>query len=90
MATDCGKGHAVNWLLRAFNRRYHKNFITLGLGDGPNDVSMLDVVDYAVIIKGFNKSPVTLTRQDSHNIYYTKAYGPKGWKEGLQHFINEK
>ena len=33
-----------------------KRFITVGLGDGPNDAPMLDSVDYAVVIKGFSKA----------------------------------
>ncbi|MCU5773263.1 mannosyl-3-phosphoglycerate phosphatase-related protein [Erwiniaceae bacterium BAC15a-03b] len=90
MASGSGKGAALAWLLQAYkqDKRFSQhNFITIGLGDGPNDAPMLDSVDYAVVIKGHSKTPVTLTRQDQQNIYHTSAYGPEGWQEGLQHFI---
>ncbi|MFS2220904.1 mannosyl-3-phosphoglycerate phosphatase-related protein [Pantoea sp. B65] len=83
MARGSGKGAALAWLLQ----QYPQQYITIGLGDGPNDAPMLDRVDYAVVIKGHSKTAVTLTRQDRQNIYHTSAYGPEGWHEGLQYFI---
>jgi len=50
---------------------------------------MLDAVDYAVVIKGYSKTPVTLTRQDKQRIYHTAHYGPEGWKEGLDYFLTQ-
>lgn len=81
-----GKGAALSWLLQ-HSAQSGSPRITIGLGDGPNDAPMLDSVDYAVVIKGYSKSPVVLQRQDKNNIYHTAHFGPQGWDEGLTHFI---
>ncbi|WP_312141809.1 mannosyl-3-phosphoglycerate phosphatase-related protein [Pantoea septica] len=85
MPAGSGKGEALRWLLS----QYDSAPATIGLGDGPNDAPMLDAVDYAVVIKGYSKTPVTLTRQDKQRIYHTAHYGPEGWKEGLDYFLTQ-
>jgi mannosyl-3-phosphoglycerate phosphatase len=85
MATGSGKGAAVSWLLDQLPQRP----VTLGLGDGPNDAPMLDVVDYAVVIKGYSKNPVVLQRTDEQRVYHTAHHGPQGWSEGLDYFITQ-
>ena len=85
MPTGSGKGEALRWLLG----QYDHVPTTIGLGDGPNDAPMLDAVDYAVVIKGYSKKSVSLTRQDAQQIYHTAHYGPEGWKEGLDYFLSQ-
>ncbi|WP_312242598.1 mannosyl-3-phosphoglycerate phosphatase-related protein [Pantoea sp.] len=87
MPKGSGKGAALAWLLNEMQKQEGQRRQTLGLGDGPNDAPMLDSVDYAVVIKGYSKFPVTLTRQDQQNIYHTAHYGPQGWSEGLDYFL---
>lgn len=96
MSRGSGKGAAVRWLLDQYRQHDGREWHTVGLGDGPNDISMLDVVHYAVIIRGYSKTPVTLTSTHP-SVYRTHAYGPEGWRagglegwrEGLDHFITE-
>lgn len=83
MPAGSGKGEALSWLLD----QYDNAPATIGLGDGPNDAPMLDAVDYAVVIKGYSKTPVTLNREDTQRVYHTAHYGPEGWKEGLDYFL---
>ena len=85
MPAGSGKGEALRWLLD----QYDSAPATIGLGDGPNDAPMLDAVNYAVVIKGYSKMPVTLTRQDTQQVYHTAHYGPEGWKEGLDYFLTQ-
>ncbi|PKH24748.1 mannosyl-3-phosphoglycerate phosphatase-related protein [Enterobacterales bacterium CwR94] len=87
MADSAGKGNALQWMLQTF-KQVGKQWTTLGLGDGPNDIPMLEMTDYAVVIKGHSRHPVTLTRDDSARVYYAHARGPQGWSEGLAHFIS--
>ncbi|WP_428943396.1 mannosyl-3-phosphoglycerate phosphatase-related protein [Pantoea sp. FN060301] len=82
------KGTALKWLLKHIPTRTGQPPVTVGLGDGPNDAVMLDNVDYAVIIKGYSKTPVSLSRNDNQNIYSTSLFGPEGWSEGLAHFVS--
>lgn len=87
MPENCGKGIALTQLQQQLMQQDGVSRITLGLGDGPNDIPMLEQADYAVIIKGFSKSPVTLSRTDSDHIYRTAQTGPEGWSEGIEHFL---
>ncbi|MEQ4529945.1 MAG: mannosyl-3-phosphoglycerate phosphatase-related protein [Mixta sp.] len=90
MPKGSGKGEALRWLLQNMTTNGGKRFITVGLGDGPNDAPMLDSVDYAVVIKGYSKYPVELTRRDERHVYQTMEYGPAGWSEGLDYFIAQE
>lgn len=87
MPAGCGKGIALQQLQQHLEQRSGEKRTTLGLGDGPNDVPMLEQVDYAVVIKGFSKTPVILTRRDQQNVYHTAHAGPLGWREGLDYFL---
>jgi mannosyl-3-phosphoglycerate phosphatase len=50
----------------------------IALGDGENDVAMLDSADYGICIK----SPANdFPSVQSENIIFSKLYGPKGWNE---------
>lgn len=84
-----GKDQAVKWLIRQYQQRDGKNFITVGLGDGPNDAPLLDSVDYAVVVKGLNRDGVRLRQDDVQRVYHTQLQGPAGWSEGLDHILGE-
>lgn len=54
---NAGKGRAVNWLLNNYQNQGEK-IITVGLGNSPNDLSMLENVEIPIIIpnpKGVHK-----------------------------------
>jgi len=86
MSAASNKGTAVRQLLQRFHQHDGRSWRSLGLGDGPNDISMLNEVDYAVIIKGYSNSPMVLDPRQQQ-IYRTTAYGPEGWSEGMDYFI---
>ena len=87
MPAGSGKGVALEQLLQQLQQQEGTKRTTIGLGDGPNDAPMLERVDYAVVIKGFSKTPVVLQRSDHHNVYHTAHVGPEGWREGLDYFL---
>ncbi|WP_343551399.1 mannosyl-3-phosphoglycerate phosphatase-related protein [Pantoea sp.] len=87
MPAGSGKGIALEQITQHFAQQEGQPRITIGLGDGPNDVPMLERVDYAVVIKGFSKTPVNLQRSDTQNVYHTAHVGPQGWREGLDYFL---
>lgn len=87
---QCSKGEAINWLKSQYQQREGKRRVTLGLGDGPNDASLLDNVDYAVVVKGLSRHGVILKHDDPQRVYRTQAAGPEGWREGLDHFIGRE
>ncbi|MBB3189604.1 HAD-IIB family hydrolase [Halomonas cerina] len=77
------KGHAVAWLVTRFAALRGRRPLTLGLGDGPNDVTLLEAVDQPVVIRGCHGHRVA---PDQPALYRTTAAGPAGWVEGLAHW----
>ncbi|ADM98479.1 Putative mannosyl-3-phosphoglycerate phosphatase [Dickeya dadantii 3937] len=88
MHEGISKGTAVNWLKRHIEATDNAPPVTLGLGDGPNDISLLEATDYAVIIKGRVSDKVTLSPGYCGQSYRTQAAGPAGWSEGLTYFLS--
>lgn len=87
MAAGVSKGQAVNWLTGEYRRLRGHPMATIGLGDGPNDISMLNAVDRAVVILGHHNQPMPLEHDDKERVFHTTLHGPQGWKQGLSHFI---
>ncbi len=74
------KGLAVKWLIDYLSVTTNDN-ITIGLGDSVNDLSMLQIVDYPVLIKNVHSPEV----ETSHlkNIIKTELSGPAGWNQAV-------
>ncbi|AUH00741.1 mannosyl-3-phosphoglycerate phosphatase [Prodigiosinella confusarubida] len=87
MGRGVSKGNAVNWLTSQYVQQRKTEMLTIGLGDSPNDISMLESTDYAVIIKNKSHLHVTMSQKNHTKIYLTQQSGPSGWSEGLNHFL---
>ncbi len=69
------KGEAVKDIQAAI-----PNAVSIGLGDAPNDISFLSVVDYPVIVR----SPKVLTMMEAvPHALVTQNDGPAGWNEAV-------
>ncbi|NYS59505.1 HAD-IIB family hydrolase [Vreelandella salicampi] len=77
------KGNAVNWLIERFQALKGTKPQTLALGDGPNDIAMLEAVDQAVVIRGCHGLEVA---PQQAALYRTEATGPTGWAEGVAYW----
>ena len=88
VASAGNKGLAVQWLKDHFQAENPDcNFITIGLGDGTNDLPMLEVVDKPVLIRSdHGHAP-----KCSHikNLLTTSAPGPAGWNEAVIKLVHE-
>ncbi|MBF7684424.1 HAD-IIB family hydrolase [Acinetobacter sp. B10A] len=82
------KAFALDYLLKHYPHRDQKTWCTIGLGDGPNDIPLLEYTNYAVAIKNHQGQHVQLKKQQQ--VKYTNACGPTGWAEGLTFFIQHK
>lgn len=83
MGRSADKGTAVEWLIKRFTALRGRAPLSLGLGDGPNDITMLNAVDQAVVIRGCHDLVV---EPSNMSLYRTKATGPTGWAEGVAHW----
>jgi mannosyl-3-phosphoglycerate phosphatase len=85
---NCNKGLALTWLLKEYQRQHKGVTIsTIALGDGKNDVSMLEVADTAIRIASPVHEPPKLERK--LKLYTSNKMGPKGWTEILDQLIPE-
>ena len=80
---DCHKGSAVAWLIARFAALRGRRPRTLALGDGPNDIAMLEAVDQAVVIRGCHDLAVA---PHQASLYRSLATGPAGWAEGVAYW----
>jgi mannosyl-3-phosphoglycerate phosphatase len=86
MCGQSNKGLAMQWLADEIQKQYpHQSFQTIALGDGGNDIDMLEKADVACRIASPVNAFPQLTRK--HNVYDSTAFGPNGWVEVLQKII---
>ena len=86
---ESDKGKALNWLTQQYKTYFHFETVsTIALGDGNNDIAMLEAADFAVQIKSPVHQFPELSR--TKNIIQTEKYGPAGWAEALQGLLGSQ
>ena len=84
--TDKLKG--VKWLIRQFNLAWpEREFVTVALGDGPNDIGMLEAVDIAVVMKSVTGSVLQL--KTGKRVIYAEEPGPEGWCLAIERILGK-
>lgn len=79
VASGRNKGDALGWL-RDHYRTAHGTPVVMALGDGENDVPMLEASDYPVVVA----SPVNAAPRVCHPaVRYMKEAGPTGWNRAV-------
>ena len=75
------KGRAVDILKTIYQQTYpQQKFISIGLGDSPNDLPLLERVDIPVVVRKKDGSHLSMKRE---NPYFAQFPGPKGWAEAI-------
>lgn len=83
---DVDKGETLAWLKEKYEAfEPATEWITIGLGDSNNDIRMLEVVDYPVLVTNNNIKQPDLTYLD--NLITTEKEGPHGWSESMLNLI---
>ena len=81
------KADAMHYLITQF-RQHHpdQDVVSIALGDSPNDTRMLQLADYAVVIKGANSAAVHLNKSPGREMR-SREPGPQGWNQCLSELI---
>jgi len=78
VAAGQDKGTAVRWLIAAYQRRWPARRIrTVGIGDSPNDLDFLSVVDIPVLVQ--RPDGTHLGADGLPRVLRTDGIGPAGW-----------
>ncbi|WP_018981591.1 HAD-IIB family hydrolase [Salinimonas chungwhensis] len=83
---DCDKGTALKWLSQEYTRQRNTPTRSLALGDGKNDIAMLEAADVAVIIASPNHAAPQVNKQEE--LYTSTLLGPEGWTEMLTKLLS--
>ena len=81
------KGKAVQALKAVYQQNNTSQLKTIGIGDSPNDLAMLQAVDLAVAVKRADGSYAE--GLSGEFIHRTAGIGPLGWQEAVFTFIKE-
>ncbi|MCJ7687299.1 MAG: HAD-IIB family hydrolase [Desulfobacteraceae bacterium] len=73
-------------LITKWYKKYHKEVLTVALGDSPNDFGMLERADFPVLIRSRRSFPDLTKRIPRLRI--TDATGPKGWNSAVMNILS--
>lgn len=79
------KGKAVSILIDLYKKQFGE-IVTVALGDSPNDIPMLERVDYPVIVQKPDGSHDR--RIDVPQLVRAEGIGPAGWNETIVKFLS--
>lgn len=85
---DNDKGVAVRKLIDLYRQQYGE-LRTIGLGDSPNDIDFLAVVDVAVLVAGPDGTHNWEVRTSVPGIRLARGAGPQGWNEAMLGILQE-
>lgn len=89
---ECDKGKALTWLTEQYQTLLYKEQLngkevtTIALGDGENDMAMLEAASIAVQIRS-PVHPFPTLSPKKINIIKTRKCGPEGWAQALQDLL---
>ncbi len=84
---DHDKGRAVRYLTTLYGKET-PDLITIGLGDSPNDIALLENVDLPVLVK--KPSGGHEVWRGEKEVFYTQGMGPEGWNEAILTLLNKE
>lgn len=79
------KADAMRWLMARFQEKMpNRKIVSIALGDGPNDLAMIEAADYGVIIPNPSGSGI---RSDKPSMITAPQPGPRGWIDAVQQIL---
>lgn len=87
LSQQADKGTALRWLLANYPGNTRNDWYSIALGDGPNDQSMLEAAELAVVIpsvSGLSPKP------KSRSVIYASEPGPVGWNRTVLNILKKE
>lgn len=81
------KAKAIEVVKNYYERIYQKRFMTVGLGDSQNDLSMLRFVDTPILIPHPDESYMPC---EIKNLTFAPKPGPEGWSIALKEYFDSR
>jgi mannosyl-3-phosphoglycerate phosphatase len=82
LSGDSNKGKAMRWLCQVYADLFPTSqYASIALGDGANDIAMLEIADIAIQIKSPAYPYPHLKRTEG--VFQTQNEGPSGWNEAI-------
>ncbi len=86
IAKSVSKGKAIQYLMKRYQKEMSAdNFLSMGIGDSLNDLSMLKEVDFPFLVRIKDKSYL----KTDFKVTVTDNIGPKGFTEAVEIFIDK-
>ena len=83
---ECGKIDAVRWICENYKGAFpDQQFIILALGDGPNDLAMIEYADHGVIIPNADGNAI---QSQEDNVCVARKTGPEGWVMAVSEILS--
>ena len=82
---NCDKGQALKWLANEYQKQYLTKVNTIALGDGKNDVAMLEAAHVPIRILSPVNPPPEVQKEE---VYTSTLTGPEGWNEMLTQLLS--
>jgi mannosyl-3-phosphoglycerate phosphatase len=83
------KGRAVQSLIQIFKDNWEGEMITIGLGDGKNDLPLLESVDIPVLVRRKDNS-YDKDILDKLKVHKAPSIGPQGWNQAVLDLIDKQ
>lgn len=85
---DSDKGRAVD-IVKGLYRRGRSRLLTAALGDSPNDIEMLQKVDYPIVVKKENGRYHPEVVRRVPGVIRARGTGPEGWNRAVLKILRE-
>lgn len=87
VAGHVNKGDGLQTVLNEFADQSGQKPFSLAIGDSPIDLPMLELVDLAIVIPGFDRE-IKIQPQNT-NVYYATEPGSTGWNTSLLKWMDQ-
>lgn len=89
VAGDCDKGQALAWLREQYRLAANAGAVyDLAVGDGANDVPMLEIAHRALLIPAPDRPLPALSRDEG--VWVGEGTGPRAWAWGVREWLRDQ